>query len=143
MSSFSGLSRIVAIGFFTSGAFAQHGLCDIVRILQMLVQIAFLSKAHLTLICKRACEWLFSRVDSEVIVEVMPFSESHMAIVEIALQNLEISGGARVLELVDAVVVSVGDVLVVLEAIRLADLLPFLKLSWDDFNQHDAFGNLF
>ena len=63
---------------------------------QMLVQICLLGEA-LVAAWLRANEWSFLSVHSEMIEEVMPLAEKHLAVVKIALQYFHLSLGSWIL----------------------------------------------
>ena len=70
----------------------------------MLVQVALLCESQITpqLVFERTYERSFFRVDSQVIIKVVPLSEVHRAIRVVALQDLQVSLGLWVLELEDS-----------------------------------------
>lgn len=74
----------------------------------VLVEVGFLSEA-LVAARLRAVKRPFASVDAEVVEEVMPFPEKHLAATEVALQQLHVALGARVLVFVDAELSGLGD----------------------------------
>ena len=83
----------------------------------MFVQIALLSKAHdaTSGVFIWTLKWLFTCMDSQMIVKIMPFSENHITFFIVTFQYLEISRGLRIFKLKNSKVISLWHVLVVLK----------------------------
>lgn len=70
----------------------------------MFVQVAFLSESQITtqLVFERTNKRPFLRVDSQVVIKVVPLSEVHRAVWKVALQDLQVPLGLWVLKLEDS-----------------------------------------
>ena len=114
----------------------------------VLVQVALLGEA---LVAARhwTSEWLLTRVDPEVVVEVVPLAKGHVATCEITFQYLEVARSFWVFELVDSKVISAGHVLTVLEMVQAGISYLFgacfvvkVQATRDDLDKHHVFRDL-
>ena len=74
----------------------------------VLVQVGFLSEFELTpiLLSEGALKRSLSSVDTQVVEEIVPLSEAHVAFFIITFENFKVSAGSWVLKFEDSELVS-------------------------------------